>query len=125
MQQLVGNDGVVHSHTTFIKHAQDGFVALQMGSHFTRGGLDVGRQLKIVQRMNMTSVVTDRLTLEPEIKSPKKEIVREIDAPQRVVANAGFSQRSVEIEHADQSWPFAAPVGDSQDRPSMRVQSVQ
>src|ERR1700719_3741666 len=75
--------------------------------------------------MNMASVVADWLAFKPTIESLEKEIVREIDAPQRVVTNAGFGQRSIEVEHADQTRPFAAPVGDGQDRPLMRVQSVE
>src|ERR1700681_4502555 len=102
MQQLVGNDGVVHAHATFIEHAEDGFVALQMSRHFARGGLDVRRQLEILQGMNMASVVADRLAFKPTIESLEKEIVGEIDAPQSVVTNAGFGQRSIEVEHADQ-----------------------
>ncbi len=73
----------------------------------------------------MASVVADRLAFKPTIKALEKEIVGEIDAPQRVVTNTGFGQRSIEVEHADQARPFAAPIGDGQDGPLMRVQSVE
>src|SRR5207253_1024855 len=49
----------------------------------------------------------------------------EIDAPESVVLHAGLGQRAVQVQHADQSGPLAAPVGDRQNRAAMRVQAME
>ena len=127
MQQLVGNDGVVHAHAAFVEHAQDGLVALQARRPASRRSASASAgNLELRQRLHVAGVVHQMVRRSSQRFSPlQKEIVGEIFAPQRVVVHAGLGQRSVEIEHADQAGPFAAPVGDGQDRALMRIQPVQ
>src|SRR5437016_181289 len=39
--------------------------------------------------------------------------------------DAGFGQRAVEVQHADQSGPLTAPVGNGQNRSTMRIQAME
>src|SRR6185437_15964410 len=54
-----------------------------------------------------------------------EEIVSKIDAPESVITHTRFSERAVEIQHADQAGPFTAPVGDRQDWALVRIEAVQ
>ena len=58
----------------------------------------------------------DRAGGEPLAQALQEELVGEIVAPQRGVLNARFGQRAVQVQHADETRPLAAPVRDGQDR---------
>ena len=57
-------------------------------------------------------------------RSPsRKNVVLKSATPEGAVLHAGFGQRAVEVQHADESRPLAAPVGDGQDGASMGEES--
>ena len=53
------------------------------------------------------------------------EIIAEILRPDGGVLDAGLGQRTIQIQHADQAGPGAAPVGDSQDGALVGDQAMQ
>ena len=58
MQQLVGDDGVVHAHAAFVENAQDGLVATQVGGQRAADGLGAsGGSLTAVKRRHVAGVV--------------------------------------------------------------------
>ena len=63
--------------------------------------------------------------LQPLAQAVLEEVVGEILAPERAVADAGLGERAVQVEHADQARPRAAPVGDGEDRAAMGEQAGQ
>ena len=73
----------------------------------------------------MALVVGDHAFLEPLAEAVPEEVVLEVLAPQRAVADAGLGQGAVQIQHADQAGPGAAPVGDGEDRAAMGGQAGQ
>ena len=78
-----------------------------------------------VERLDVAEVVLDRLAVEPAAQAVQEELVGEVLAPEGGVADAGLRQRAVQVEHADQARPLAAPVGDGQDRPLVGIEPVQ
>ena len=69
--------------------------------------------------------MTKQPAFEPAPQAVVEEAIVEIVAPERAVLHAGLGQRAVQVQHADQSGPLAAPVGDRQDRPPMGEQPGQ
>src|SRR5687767_3411899 len=61
----------------------------------------------------------------PLANAIQEEVVGKVLAPDAAVFHAHFRQRPVEVEQADQTWPFTAPVGNGQDRSSMAPQPGQ
>ena len=72
--------------------------------------------LTCFKRLDVRRVVLDLAAVVSHGADPSEKIVGEILAPERAVGDARLGQRAVEIEHADQAGPGAAPVGDGQDR---------
>src|SRR5437016_3980147 len=75
--------------------------------------------------MRVTGIVGKRLTIEPAFQPRDEELVRKIDAPERIVFDSGLGQRSVEVEHTHQAGPFAAPISDRENRALVRVKAMQ
>ncbi len=73
----------------------------------------------------MALVVGEAAGLEPLAEALSKEGVREILAPEGAVGDAGLGQGAVEIQHADQAGPGAAPIGDGEDGAAMGVKPGQ
>ena len=73
--------------------------------------------------MHVADIVLDGLAREPAAEVPEEELVCEIAAPERAVGDAGLGEGGVEVEHADEAGPLAAPVGDGEDRPAMRIEA--
>ena len=95
------------------------FFSSSCGESFAGLG-GVGRNLALRQRLDVRRLVLDRAGLEPTAQALEEEVVREVFAPQRAVLDAGLGQAAVEVEHADQARPSAAPVGHGQDRALVR-----
>ena len=70
-------------------------------------------------------VVRDRACGEPFAQSGAKFRVLERLAPERAVADAGLCHRAVQIQHADEARPGAAPVGDREDGAAVSEQPGQ
>src|SRR6059058_856497 len=68
------------------------------------------RQFQKSQIADMALVVCDQAIRQPLLEPVAKKGIAEILAPQRAIANARFGHRSIEIEHAYQSRPRAAPI---------------
>ena len=64
----------------------------------------------------MRGVVLDAALGEPGPRALQEEVVRERLAPQRAVWLVRLGEAAVQVEHADEAGPLAAPVGDGQDR---------
>ena len=62
---------------------------------------------------------------QPAAETIGEERVVERLAPKRGIFDAGLGQRAVEVEQPDQPRPSAAPVGDGEDRPLVRVKAGQ
>src|SRR5215471_19594877 len=73
----------------------------------------------------MTLVVCDHPFSEPLPKTFLEISIGEVLAPQRAVTDSGFREAAVEIQHADQPGPCAAPVGHGQDWAAMSAESCQ
>ncbi len=73
----------------------------------------------------MARIVFNAFAMEPALQTIQEEWIGEIFAPQRFIANAGFGERSVEIEHPHQARPFTAPVGHGENGTLMREEPVQ
>ena len=65
--------------------------------------------------LDVRGVVLDLAGLEPERRPLRKNVVGEVLAPERAVVHARLGERAVEVEHADEAGPGAAPVGDGED----------
>ena len=82
-----------------------------------------GGHLDLLERLHVRGVVLHLARLEPRAQALEEKRVGEILAPERAVGHARLGQRAVEVEHADEAGPRAAPVGDGEDRPAMRGQA--
>jgi hypothetical protein len=69
--------------------------------------------------------VFDAAIFQPRRQLFLKTTVGEILAPQRRIPDARFGQRTVQIQHADQSRPCPRPIRDGQDGPLVGNQAVQ
>src|SRR5262249_51122132 len=65
------------------------------------------------------------LAVQPAAEPSAKEIITEVDAPQRAVRHTRLGERAVQIQQPDQPRPFAAPVGDGEDRSAVSIETVQ
>ena len=116
MQEFVRNDGVEHSHAAFIEDAEDCLVPSKFpGGLFAELFVGDG-QFEETQVFDVALVVGDNAFGEPLPQASFEIGVGKIFAPQRAVADAGFGERAVEIQHADQPGPGAAPIGERQNR---------
>jgi hypothetical protein len=67
----------------------------------------------------MALVVSEHPGVEPLAEALLKKAVGEIFAPKRSVADTGFGHRSIEVQHAHQPRPGAAPIGHCQNGTAM------
>src|SRR5947208_1806287 len=58
-------------------------------------------------------------------QSAQDEFGGEIIGAQSAVGDSGLGNRGVQIQHPDQPWPLSAPVGDSQNRSFVSIESMQ
>ena len=120
MQQRIGDDGVEHAHATLVEDAHDELLALELFREFAarlsrRGGHLHGPSGRTCGRRMLHLA-----GLEPRAQALEEEGVGEILAPKRAVGHARLGQRAVEVEHADEAGPGAAPVRHGEDRSAMR-----
>jgi len=125
VEQFVGNDGVVHPHAALVEHPHDRLLMAQFFGEtapefFRRGG-----HLHFAEGPGVRGVVADLPLFEPGAEPVEEEGVGEILAPERAVFDAGLGERAVQVEHADQAGPGAAPVGEREDRAFVGGETVQ
>ena len=125
MKQFVGNNRVEHAHTAFVENAHDGFALLELPSKSASGILIRRRQLDAREIAHVALIVSEHTGVEPLTETLLKKAVGEVLAPERTVADARLGHRAVEIQHADQPRPGAAPIGHGQDGAAMCEQSGQ
>ena len=125
MQQLIRNDGVEHAHAALVKHAEDRLLGFQPASDLPAQGLVGLGQLHQRERFHVALIVADPALAKPLPQAGAEEPVREILAPKTAVGDASLGHRTVQVQHPDQSWPGAAPVGHRQDRAAVRVEAGQ
>ena len=125
VQQLIRDDGVEHPHAALVEDPHDGLIAMQVGGKLRAQLFRARRDSERAQRTDMAGIVREQLSTEPAPQSAQEKFIAKIDAPQRAVLDARLGERPVEVEQSDQPRPLAAPVRHRQDRPTMRVESVQ
>ena len=125
MQQLVGDDRVIHPHATLVENPHDRLVALQLPRQPRAQFARFARQRQRRQRLHVRRGVHDPLALQPPFQVRQEELVVEVLAPQRRIRHARLGQRPVQVQHAHQPGPLPAPVRQRQDRPLMRIQPAQ
>ena len=69
-----------------------------------------------LKRCDMTVVVSKQPAFQPSPQPFDEELILKIGTPERAVLNAGFGKRAVEVQHAHQSGPLAAPIRNREDR---------
>ena len=129
MQQVVGDDRVVHPHAAFVEHAEDGLVA----DAARRRARCRDRDRRRGRRRTASSVsgrACERSCAIVPVAQPLGdrvacESVGEVLAPDRAVADPGLGERAIQVEQAHQARPLAAPVGEREDRAAMSSQSGQ
>ena len=117
MQEFVGDDGVVHTHTALVEHSHDRLVRTQMLSKFAPGLFCALRQLEVAAPAHVMILMTKQPTLQPAPKTVVEEVIFEVGAPESAVLHARLGKGPIQVEHTDESGPLAAPVGDREDRP--------
>ena len=120
VQRVIGYDGVEHAHAALVENAEDRFFAAELRGKFLAELRGARWHAHFLQRTRVRGVVRDATRLEPLPQFCAEKVVREIFAPQRRVAHTGLRERTVEVQHADEPRPLAAPIRDSQNRPAMR-----
>jgi hypothetical protein len=60
-----------------------------------------------------------------QVARPEEEVVLEVLAPERGVFHARLGEGAVEVEHAHEAGPGAAPVGDGEDGSLVRDEAGQ
>ncbi len=79
-----------------------------------------------LQSANVAGVVRHFSALHPFAEIfQKRWIVLEILAPEGRIFDARLGHGAVEVEHADESGPGSAPVGDGEDGAFVKLQAVQ
>ena len=68
-----------------------------------------------IERLDVGGVVFDMPGFQPRLEAFLEIGVIEVLAPQRAEFYACLGERSVEVEHADESRPSAAPIGKCED----------
>jgi len=82
-------------------------------------------QFEQAQVLDVALVVGHDAFLEPLPEAGVEKGVLEVFAPQSAVADAGLGQGPVEIQHADEAGPDAAPIGHRKDWAAMGGQAGQ
>ena len=83
------------------------------------------RQFEQAQILDVALVVSDHALGEPLAEAVSEESIGKVLAPERAVADAGLGERPVQVQHADQAGPGAAPVGHGQDGAAMGPEARQ
>jgi hypothetical protein len=85
-------------------------------SRRSRRHLEVSSPLLGLERADVAQVVVDAPLGQPLCQRAARERIVERLAPDRAVRNAGLRQRPVQVQHADQARPLAAPVRERENR---------
>src|SRR5438309_11720512 len=73
--------------------------------------------------MDVRAIVRDGSSVHPLLESVQEKLVRKVDTPEGRVGDACLGERPIEVEQANETGPLSTPVGDSEDRASMRSQA--
>jgi hypothetical protein len=77
VQEFVGNDGIVHSHASFVENTHDGLFLLKGAREFSARFLACIGNLEVRQAADMGRVVFDLARLKPLLKAlSEKRIVK-------------------------------------------------
>ena len=77
VKQFVGNDGVEHAHATFVKHAHDGLLLLELARQALAELLVRRRKFQQTQIAHMALVVRDHALLQPLAQAVLEKLVGE------------------------------------------------
>src|SRR5580704_7411526 len=75
--------------------------------------------MESLQGSRVRNIVPHRITTKPLTQSGEERLVGEVFTPQSGVSDPGFGEAAVEIQHAYQAGPLAAPIGHREDGPTM------
>ena len=123
IHQMVGHDGVEHSHATFVEHTEDCLLAPQLlGDRRGEPPQRLG-DFYVGQRHDMVGGMPELPFLEPAAERIAERFVGEVFTPQRGIFLPGLGERGVEIQQPDQPRPLARPVRHGENRTFVRKQS--
>src|SRR5437899_910443 len=125
MQEMVRDNRVEHAHATFIEHTHDGFALFEALAEVAANFFIGGRKLHSVEIFDVALIVSNASRLKPFTQAGRKIRVGEVLAPKSAVPNARFGHGTIEVQHADEPWPCAAPIGDRQDGATVRSESME
>src|SRR5690606_8236759 len=120
MEQVIGHNGVVHAHATFVKNAHDSFLLAESTCKRTADIFVCRGDFHEVKGCDMPKVVLNGSFLQPFAKAAVEKIVPEIHAPQGTEGDTCLCKRAIEVEHAYQTRPLTTPVGYGKDRSLVR-----
>src|SRR5205823_1669706 len=80
---------------------------------------------QIVQRVNVARIMIQLFAIQPTLQPIQKKSVTEVDAPERVISHGCLGKRAIQIKHADQTGPLAAPVRHGENWTAVGIQAVQ
>ncbi len=125
VDQLVGDDRVVHAHAALVEDTHDLLVVAELLRELGAELLGIGGDARLLVGLHVRGGVRDGSGGQPRAEALKEGLVAEVVAPEGTVLHACLGQGAVEIEHADEPRPGAAPVGDGQDRALVGEQTLQ
>ena len=125
VDELVRDDRVVHAHATLVEDSHDLLVVAELLGELGAELLGIGGNASLLVGLHMRGGMGDAAGGQPGAESLEERLVAEVIAPEGTVLHTRLGEGAVEVEHADEAWPGAAPVGDSQDRTLMGEESLQ
>ena len=125
MEQFIRDDGIIHPHAAFVENTEDGLLSPELQAELPAQLLIGFRQIRKRKILDVALVVGEGALGEPSPQAVFEQVVRKVPAPQSAIFDTGLGQRAVEVEHAHQPRPGAAPVGHRQNGAAMGVQAGQ
>ena len=125
VDELVRDDRVVHAHATLVEDTHDLLVVAELPGKLGAEFLGIGGNAGLLVGLHVRGDVGDAAGGQPGAEPLEESLVAEVIAPEGAVLHACLGEGAVEVEHADETGPGAAPVRDGQDRTLMGEESLQ
>ena len=106
-----------------VENAEDRFVALQLASQGGRDASLPAADVHVFQLRDVLDAMFGFAGFQPGREVVEEERVIERLTPDGRIFHAGFGERAVEVQHADQARPGAGPVRGREDRAAMSDQA--
>ena len=120
MEEMVGDDGVVHPHAALVENTHQRLAAAQVGRDAGADLRQLGRHFYLGHRDRMAGVVVHLAGVEPGLEMAVEAGAGKIVGPQRGIGHARLGERAIEIEHPDQPRPLPRPVRHREDWAGVR-----